>query len=222
MDQVPIKKQVVKTPPRKIKRRKKNYINNKDFCAALVEWQNQPEDTQIPSYIAQCFQQIINNYGQKPNFSGYPFLDDMKGEAILHCVKYIRSFNVAKSENPFAYFTQIVYHAFLQCIHKEKKLLDFKFSTLREIMPTEKHNYTNIVPSNRNINGHYISGDGESLDASGKKVLEYDYNGNYITEDMDVFDKRGKQLVEEDEEGKQLTKEILWQKMKAKLEKKRK
>ena len=34
---------------------------------------------------------------------------------------YLHNFNPEKSKNPFAYFTQIIYYAFLRRIQKEKK-----------------------------------------------------------------------------------------------------
>ena len=36
------------------------------------------------------------------------------------------NFNPEKSQNPFAYFTQIIHYAFLRRIQKEKKQLDIK------------------------------------------------------------------------------------------------
>ena len=41
-------------------------------------------------------------------------------DGIENCVQYIENFNPEKSSNPFAYFTQIIYYAFLRRIQKEK------------------------------------------------------------------------------------------------------
>ena len=38
----------------------------------------------------------------------------------------MRNFNPEKSNNPFAYFTQIIYYAFIRRIQKEKKQQDVK------------------------------------------------------------------------------------------------
>ena len=46
---------------------------------------------------------------------------------------YFRNFNPAKSSNPFAYFTQIVYYAFLRRIMKEKKQLYVKYKATQQI-----------------------------------------------------------------------------------------
>ena len=48
-------------------------------------------------------------------------------DAIENCVMYVDNFDPAKSSNPFAYFTQITYYAFLRRIQKEKKQLYVKY-----------------------------------------------------------------------------------------------
>ena len=48
-------------------------------------------------------------------------------DGIENCLQYIDNFNPEKSNNPFAYFTQIIYYAFLRRIQKEKKHLFVKF-----------------------------------------------------------------------------------------------
>ena len=54
------------------------------------------------------------------------FKEDMISDGIENCVQYIHNFNPEKSQNPFAYFTQIIHYAFLRRIQKEKKQLDIK------------------------------------------------------------------------------------------------
>ena len=54
------------------------------------------------------------------------FRDDMISDGIENCVQYIHNFDPAKSKNPFAYFTQIIYYAFLRRIQKEKKQTHIK------------------------------------------------------------------------------------------------
>jgi len=61
----------------------------------------------------------------KPNFVNYMFKDDMICDGIENCIQYIDNFDVERT-NPFAYFTQIVYYAFLRRIAKEKKQLEIK------------------------------------------------------------------------------------------------
>jgi DNA-directed RNA polymerase specialized sigma24 family protein len=54
------------------------------------------------------------------------FKDDMICDGIENCVQYIHNFDPQKSQNPFAYFTQIIHYAFLRRIQKEKKQLEIK------------------------------------------------------------------------------------------------
>ena len=42
-------------------------------------------------------------------------------DGIENCLQYVNNFDPKKSSNPFAYFTQIIYYAFIRRIQKEKK-----------------------------------------------------------------------------------------------------
>ena len=50
----------------------------------------------------------------------------MVSDGIENCLQYLDNFNPAKSSNPFAYFTQIIYYAFIRRIQKEKKQTTIK------------------------------------------------------------------------------------------------
>lgn len=54
------------------------------------------------------------------------FKDDMICDGVENCVQYVDNFDPEKSKNPFAYFTQIIYYAFLRRIQREKKQLEIK------------------------------------------------------------------------------------------------
>ena len=57
----------------------------------------------------------------------------MIGDAIENCLAVIDNFDPAKSSNPFAYFTQITFFAFLRRIQIEKKQQYIKFKLLEEL-----------------------------------------------------------------------------------------
>lgn len=76
--------------------------------------------------LGEIFVDLVDNYATKPNFSGYPYLEEMKSRAIFFLIKYSKNFNPEKSNNAFAYCTQIVKNAFIQVIKKEKKHLETK------------------------------------------------------------------------------------------------
>tara|TARA_R110002074_G_scaffold401185_1_gene598473 strand:- start:1003 stop:1359 length:357 start_codon:yes stop_codon:yes gene_type:complete len=57
----------------------------------------------------------------------------MIADGIENCMMYFRNFNPEKSKNPFAYFTQIIYYAFLRRITREKKQLYVKYKATEQI-----------------------------------------------------------------------------------------
>ena len=70
---------------------------------------------------------IAQRLATRPNFSGYMYKDEMVSDGIENCLQYIHNFDPEKSSNPFAYFTQIIWYAFLRRISKEKKQMYIKF-----------------------------------------------------------------------------------------------
>ena len=111
-----------------------HYVNNKEFLEALIVFKNkcaiakengEPRPP-ISNYIGECFLKIATHLSYKPNFVNYMFREDMICDGIENCVQYIENFNPEKSKNPFAYFTQIIYYAFLRRIQKEKRQLEIK------------------------------------------------------------------------------------------------
>ena len=75
---------------------------------------------------------IATHLSYRPNFINYMYKDDMVCDGIENCIQYIDNFNPEKSKNPFAYFTQIVYYAFLRRIAKEKRQMDIKDKILEK------------------------------------------------------------------------------------------
>ena len=132
---------------------KENYVNNKEFLDALMVYRqqvsaavelNKPKP-RIPNYIGECFLKIATHLSYKPNFVNYMFREDMISDGIENCVQYIDRFNPEKSTNPFAYFTQIIYFAFLRRIQREKKQLEIKSKLLErsgfdEVLHMDIHN----------------------------------------------------------------------------------
>ena len=119
----------------------KHYIDNKQFLAALIEFKkevneaknNEEQRPQVPDYIGDCFIKIANHLAYKSNFINYSFREDMILDAIENCLIYMDNFDPKKSSNPFAYFTQITYYAFLRRIQKEKKQLETKYRYIESL-----------------------------------------------------------------------------------------
>jgi|TARA_B100000212_G_scaffold61854_1_gene42084 hypothetical protein len=116
------------------KSKPEHYVNNKEFLAAMVEYRKsvnrakrkkQPKPP-VTDYIGSCFLKIANHLSYRPNFINYTYRDDMISDGIENCLQYLDNFNPDKSNNPFAYFTQIIYYAFIRRIQKEKKQTTIK------------------------------------------------------------------------------------------------
>lgn len=116
-----------------------HYVNNKQFLEALTDFKtsvNKAKDRgdprpRIPHYIGECFLKIATHLSYKPNFVNYMFREDMICDGVENCVQYIDNFDINRG-NPFAYFTQIIYYAFLRRIEKEKRQLDIKSKILEQ------------------------------------------------------------------------------------------
>ena len=112
-------------PPKK----KEHYVSNKDFLVAMKEYKKKCVAAEkakkprppITDYIGECFLKIANGLSYRPNFINYTYRSEMVSDGIENCLQYIHNFDPDKSKNPFAYFTQIIYYAFLRRIQKEKK-----------------------------------------------------------------------------------------------------
>ena len=116
------------------KKKPEHYVNNSDFLQAIVVYKKEVKKAEelglprpmISNYIGECFLKMANHLAFKPNFVNYMFKDDMVCDGIENCVQCVTNFNPEKSTNPFAYFTQVIYYAFLRRIQKEKKQLEIK------------------------------------------------------------------------------------------------
>ena len=137
--------------------KKEHYVNNKEFLAAMVEYKKAVEHAKkkkldkppVTDYIGECFLKIANHLSYRPNFINYTYRDDMISDGIENCLQYLDNFNPEKSQNPFAYFTQIIYYAFLRRIQQEKKQLEIKNKIL------EKTNFDEVFDANDLDSGNY-------------------------------------------------------------------
>jgi hypothetical protein len=122
-----------------------HYVVNADFLAAIIEMKAKVADAKekglpkpvVSNYIGECILKIATHLSYKPNFINYSYREEMISDGIENCLQYIDNFDPSKSNNPFSYFTQIIYYAFLRRIAKEKKqtyikgklILDMPFDT---------------------------------------------------------------------------------------------
>ena len=130
---------------RKNKGNKAHYVDNAVFLEAMIQYKSEYDNAkkndldlpQISEYLGSVFLKIAQRLSFRPNFINYAFKNDMISDGIENCLHYIHNFNPEKSNNPFAYFTQIIYYAFIRRIQKEKKQLYIKYKSMQnyETMP---------------------------------------------------------------------------------------
>lgn len=130
-----------------VKNKKNNvhYVDNSLFLEKITEYRekvlaakaepdyDRSKKPRVPNYLGECFLKIANHLAYKSNFINYTYREEMILDGIENCITYIDNFDPAKSKNPFAYFTQITYYAFLRRIAKEKKQQAAKYRYIRNL-----------------------------------------------------------------------------------------
>ena len=183
-----------------------HYVNNKDFLEAIVEMKRKVKEAEekglpkpiVSNYIGECILKIATHLSYKPNFINYSYRDDMILDGVENCIQYIDNFNPDKSSNPFAYFTQIIYYAFLRRIAKEKKqsyikgklIQDMPFDAfeVQEGDDADYHNaYIDFMQNNHTFDDSFIE---RKKDKKKKKLTNLD---DFIegSEDGSVQDNKG-------------------------------
>ena len=138
-------------------KKKPHYVDNAEFLNHIIKYKRKVKEAEesgkskprVSNYIGSCFLKIATHLSYRPNFINYMYKDDMVCDGIENCIQYIDNFDPEKSRNPFAYFTQIVYYAFLRRIAKEKRQMDIKDKIL------EKSGYDHVFSVDGEANPDY-------------------------------------------------------------------
>ena len=170
------KKSVTSDPPviKRIEKPVDHYVDNKLFYIDMVEWKKLCKEAEesdekrppITNYIGECFMNIAEHLSRKGNFVNYPYREEMVSDGIENCLMYAHNFDPEKSKNPFSYFTQIIYYAFLRRIEKEKKQSYIKLK-MTELMDDGsvhrwfKENYFEKDTVQQAISDHYQISDND-------------------------------------------------------------
>lgn len=88
---------------------------------------------QMTNYLGETIIKIATRYSYIGQFANYTYREEMVNDAIENCVNYLSNFTEEKSSNPFAYVTQICFHAFIRRITREKKQQQIKFGLLEQM-----------------------------------------------------------------------------------------
>lgn len=159
--------------------KKKNYVNNAEFLQAMIAYKKavrEAEDAgddppRIPNYVGECLYQIANRLAYKPNFINYTYRDDMIADGLENAIMAVNNFDPEKSENPFAYFTQVIWFAFIRRIHKEKKQTYIRHKVIENSIITdtmvEKSDHSSLGGANYvDLDNDYMNDFVERYEAS--------------------------------------------------------
>lgn len=119
---------------------KTNYINNEEFLKALMDYKKAVRKAKkeglpkpgIPTYIGECFWKIAEQFSHSPKFIRYSYRDEMVADGVENCLMYFENFDSKITKNPFGYFTQIIYFAFIRRIAKEHKQQYVKYKSISQ------------------------------------------------------------------------------------------
>lgn len=142
------------------------YVDNKRFYQAIVDYKAQEEEAKrsglppprIPDYIGECIYKIAHKLSMKPCFISYSFRDEMIEDGIENSLVYFHNYDphfVSDNEksvgpNPFAYFTQIIFFAFLRRIGEEERKRYLTYKSFMDVL-------------NANDFGAFVDGDNKQL-----------------------------------------------------------
>jgi hypothetical protein len=162
---------VTKVTKKKVTKKKvatkkpKNYLNNKDM---LVQWQLSHDQDSINDTFAAMMMLLTKRYSSKVRFNVCDtFREDMESFALMTVSKVWRSFNPEKSNNPFAYFTQVIKRAFYQYQNLERRQRDISNESLIEKGQSPSHAYM-VEYEYKNFNPEDAGGDISTYSAEGE------------------------------------------------------
>ena len=182
---------------------KAHYVNNVEFYEAIKEYQIKVQEAEeaglerprVTNYLGECILKIATHLSYKPNFINYSYREDMILDGVENCLQYFTNFDPTKSKNPFAYFTQIIYYAFLRRIAKEKKQTFIKNKIIMEMpydaFELQAHDedgsyanaYLDFLQNNSDFEDPYAKKKAKKLAAAKAKTLE-----NFMDSDEIIMD----------------------------------
>jgi hypothetical protein len=160
------------------KQNKVHYVDNQKFYQEIIEHKRKVaearerglEDPKLSNYIGECIWKIATKLSTKPCFLNYSYREEMISDGIENCILYFNDYDPTKGSNPFAYFTQVIYFAFLRRINKEERNRYIIYKNFQETVINNGHA------------GHLIDGDDNHV----MSVNLYDN----INEFMERFEKK--------------------------------
>jgi hypothetical protein len=185
-----------------------HYVNNAEMLEAIKQYRAEiqlaktegREQPRIPEYIGECILKIATRLSHKINFINYSYREDMILDGIENCMMCIQSFDPDKSSNPFSYFTQVIYFAFLRRIAKEKKQAYIKGRLIQEMAFESfdiqdhdddadfKNAYTSFIQSHQNFDDSFIKKKEKVKTKKEKQSLETFFDVDASEQATDIAD----------------------------------
>jgi len=159
-----------------------HYVDNKKLLIDMAVYKEKCEKAvelgktkpEISRTIAVDIEKICDHLSFNYHFINYSYKEEMVGDAILSCVQAVDNFNPELSNNPFSYFTQIAFHAFVNRINKEQKQHYIKHKNIYNSMNSELLNEIQYTSTTK---------EGVSLvDASDRVIEQYEEKVRRIKE----------------------------------------
>jgi len=100
--------------------------------------------------LARMLMKLTEKYALKGNWRNYSYREEMQGQAVLQLCQVALQFDESKSQNPFAFLTQISHNSFLRILNIEKKS-----QKLRDELLVQNHMNPSYSRSNRDSNTMY-------------------------------------------------------------------
>lgn len=156
-----------------------NYVDNKRLYYEMkkyIEKRKIDSNTVIPNYVGECILLIANNLSNKSNFSGYTnnWKEEMISDGIENAIMYINNFDPERFNNPFAYFSMIIYNAFIRRINKEKKHQYIKYKNAQNHNLNEQLENNTFIPENNDVLNTFIDTYETTMEAKKQKLKGLD------------------------------------------------
>lgn len=121
-------------------RRSTEYINNRDFQNALLKRKESVDYAklnglpipELDKYLCESILHICRRLIYRPNFINYTYKEEMIGDAIFCCITNVDKYK-CEFDNPFAYFTQCAWNAYVAVIKREKKQTKTKAAIFQSV-----------------------------------------------------------------------------------------
>lgn len=113
----------------------RHYVDDIVLTQILTEWSDRCREAKksglerpiLPAEAGVAIFNMTEAMGVRHNFSNYSYLDEMKSDAMIHCIKYLHNFNPnvnsEKKARPsaFSYINKIIWQSFTNRIMYEKR-----------------------------------------------------------------------------------------------------